>query len=173
MSAQRHFDQRANVANVGPMLGRLRADVEATLGRHRADIEPTSGRRCADVFANICRPFLQLFANLLPTFHCYSHIMFHKLYIIFDVLKMSRRYHIPKHILVCVLKHDIPMTSSRHQGIMSVTSQILTLFDRLLLPIYLYTYQIAIRRRANIGNGHQRRQWFANVGLMLANQPIT
>ena len=48
--------------------------------------------------------------------------IFPKLNINFDVIKMSRKGHISRHVLVHALKHNIFMRSSRHQGNMCYKS---------------------------------------------------
>ena len=100
------------------------------VGRHWPNIQPTLGQYSANIVGNIF-DFSPTSANLLPSFgYWYSHIMFTMLDIIFDVLNMSGKCHISRH----ALNHDIPMTSLRHLGNMSVTSWILTLLVVFLSP---------------------------------------
>ncbi len=128
MLAQHQFVCSPNIAIVGLTSAPHRSNIGMTLDQHSADIVATLGQRFGDVgptiFANdlpsFWSPFCQLFSDLSPTFSCwYSYIMFPILNIDFDVLRISRKYYIPMHVLVPALKHDIPMTSSRHQGIWS------------------------------------------------------
>ena len=142
-SAQRRFVRQLSVSDVGPMLDQRQANNGAMLPQPPANVGVTLAQRLCDIgltyFANILptfwSTFYQLSADRLPTFGWwYSHVMFLTLNIIFNVLKMSRKYHISKHILVHALKHDIPMTSLRYQGNMSVTSQTLSLLVIFFCP---------------------------------------
>ncbi len=130
----------------------------ATLGWRQDNVWPTSAQPSANVGATLAQPlgnvgptffannvktfwatFCQCLADLLPTFACwYFHVVYLKLYLIFDVLKMSRKCHIWRHILVRALMHDISMTSLRHQGNMCYKSDS-DFVGHFLLLIYLYT----------------------------------
>ncbi len=111
--------------NVGAMLGQPSANVGATLGRRLGDVGPTFFcQHFANVLGDFFPPFFRPFTNFWLLIFPYN---VHHVRHIFDSSKMCRKCQISRHVLVHALKHDIPMTSLRHQGNMSVTSQILTL----------------------------------------------
>ena len=129
MSPQHQFENQPNVA-----------DARWTFGGRTADVGPMSNRDWSDVRLKLGRsnrqPFPAFWTMFCQTFYhpstrlvllIISYIMFPISNITFDVLKMSRYYHIPKHILghaeKHAEKHDIPMTSLKHQCNLTVRNK--------------------------------------------------
>ena len=108
-------------ANVGPTIwewsSQHQPNVDLSIGPmfswYWSNNEPTFSQCWANVFLPIFwSTFCQFFSDLLPTFG-FPYIVpliTHR----FDVIKMPRKYHISKHVLVYAMKLDIPMTYLRH-----------------------------------------------------------
>ena len=114
--------------NVGPTLicragqpCQRQANGEPTFGQHLGNVGLTFGRCWANVFCqhfpnvlgNRLPPFFQPFTNIWLLIFTYDipQIKFN-----FDVLTVSRKCHISRHVLVHALKQDIPNDTLKTSG---------------------------------------------------------